>query len=138
MDWDKKTVYILTLVDVKGCKQKKQDEDVSRRSRYLVYHLKRTNHERIPVCKSMFLLTFGIGEKTVYTWNDNANTGIPKRLTKRQIKSRAPEKVTFANDFLKHLPKMPLHYSRSSTSKQYLEPTFNSFCKLYNEYVESS
>ena len=30
MDWDQKKVYILTLVDVKGCKQKKQDEDVSR------------------------------------------------------------------------------------------------------------
>lgn len=38
--------------------------------------------------------------------------------------------------FLESIPRMESHYCRSSTSKTYLEPVFNSLTCLYKEYVK--
>lgn len=70
----------MSLVDILDVKERKQDKEVSRRRRFMRYHLKK-NDERVPVCIAMFLNTLGIGERTVYFWVDHADSEIPRKLT---------------------------------------------------------
>lgn len=78
----------------------------------------------------------------VTNWVKESKGGMSES-TKERITSR-PKRQTAANvsrtyleDFLDELPKLPSHYCRQSTSKNYLEPTFsNTMSDIYREYVK--
>jgi len=83
LDWHGKRVLVSSLVD-----RKIIEGDTKRRTMSCTYHLKYKG-TKVPVCKSMFLSTLGIGEKMMYGWlNDtNPNAGTPNRPeTKRRGK----------------------------------------------------
>ena len=55
----------------------------------------------------------------------------------QQIKKRShkDEKASAsAKQFLESLPKLPSHYCRADTNKQYLEPVYETYILLYREY----
>ena len=127
MSWSEKKVYVVNLVE------RVRTPDGSKRREYLYKYFLRIGESRLTVCKEMFLATLGIGEKMMYEWIKNVDYGMPspprdnenenERNAKREVKE-------FARQFLGSLPKVPSHYCRASTSREYIEPTFTSFADL--------
>lgn len=129
MDWSRneKRIYAVNLIEKSEVAQR-TTEGNSRRNFSNRYHLWQGN-EWLPVCKGMFTSTLGISEKTIHNWINDANCGVPK-----SPETPGPKKTNAINKerrqsavlYLESLPKVPLHYCRASTSKQYLEPLFSS------------
>lgn len=127
MDWDERKIYVAGLVDSTPVERRRSAAENSRRSTTLSYHLK-VGGERKMVCKTMFLATLGIGEWSVQHW---VQVGEPKEKTRRIPRNEAHESL---RAFLRDLPKVPSHYCRSSSSKMYLEPVFQSISDLHRVY----
>ncbi|XP_051746313.1 uncharacterized protein LOC127510601 isoform X1 [Ctenopharyngodon idella] len=127
MNWEEKKMYVRSLVDVIPVKRRRGSEN-SRRSSTLNFFLK-VDGQRRRVCKSLFLATLGLGEWSALNWvQDTGNTQQNAALCHRR------EAQEFMKSFLQDLPKVPSHFCRSSTSKQYLEPVFKSVIDVYNVY----
>ena len=126
MNWEEKRMYVSGLVDDIPVQRRRGSEN-SRRSSTFVFFL-RVNGQRLRVCRSMFLATLGIGAWSAQNWVQDTDT------TKKKTTSQHREAHEFIRSFLKDLPKVPSHYCRSSTSKQYLEPVFQSMADLHKEY----
>lgn len=124
-------VNVLLLVDILDAKE----VSTFRRSRSIRYHLKK-NLKGFPDAKACSFDTLGLGERTVYFWLiDHADDGLPRKPTERQQAARDPAKIESATEFFQILPKMPFHYCRSSSSKEYLEAMFNDSEKLSKNFV---
>ncbi|CAG9818856.1 unnamed protein product [Phaedon cochleariae] len=137
LDWKQRKLYIQLLVNVKTTRRHRHRlvEAESRRKYSWKYHLKKSD-ERIPVCKTMFLNTLGIGERMVMNWKQ-AELSEGKSL-KSEIDN---DNSTVRNDlkenlrlFFREIPKTESHYCRASSSKLYLEPNWTSKSALYNLY----
>lgn len=61
MDWEQRKVFVSSLVDCHVATRKRTQENNSRRSTTLIYHLKNGGTRR-QVCKKTFLNTFDLGE----------------------------------------------------------------------------
>lgn len=133
LTWDMKRTYISNLVDSVAAKRKKEN---SRRNDTLVYSLKK-GKEKVRVCKKMFLSTLGVKEWTVRECSKKQfgiHIADGDNSFNKRARNVSKEKKALLQQFLDELPKMPSHYCRSSTSKLYLEPTFQSKLELYREY----
>lgn len=77
----------------------------------------------IPVCKQVFLRTFDLKEWSVLNLIKGDNEfGIPKKTTNPKPNNCLNKiKMNHIESFLKNLPKMPSHYCRPNTEKQYLD-----------------
>ncbi|MES9905049.1 MAG: hypothetical protein ABW168_20530 [Sedimenticola sp.] len=133
LNWDERKVYVISLVKLVPIAKK--IDGPGRRGVTYKYYLKKNDTLHI-VCKHMFLSTLGIGERTIYEWLKDTDHGIPE---KPERKTRDPSEGhrkarEYAEKYLESLPKLPSHYCRSSSSKLYLEPVFESFSVLYSEY----
>ncbi|CAG4954258.1 unnamed protein product [Parnassius apollo] len=84
-----------------------------------------------------FLKTLGLKESTVRCWVASSEHGIAKTITNDINEERTIKKddVAFLKQFFASLPKMPSHYCRASTSKQYLEPIIDDKTALYRLYT---
>ncbi|XP_073683740.1 uncharacterized protein [Garra rufa] len=127
MNWEEKKTYVRGLVDVMPVMRRRGCEN-SRRVSTLIYFLK-VDGQRRRVCKSLFLATLGIGDWSALNWvqdtgNTPQNTAANLRLDDRE----------FMKSFLQDLPKVAFCYCGSLTSKQYLEPVFQSMTSLYKVY----
>ncbi|KAK6182966.1 hypothetical protein SNE40_010529 [Patella caerulea] len=136
MDWNEKKIFLNGLVH-RECVQErtveKGDTDYRKKGSYK-YFLKKDN-QKLQVCKAMFLSTFCLGEKTVYAWIANIDdNGIPIKSTNSRRSTGDTIKADSAKEFLQNLPKLPSHYCRSSSSKNYLEPVFATGTELYRVY----
>ena len=137
MDWKQKKVYVVNLVD--KCAVKRRTTERARKKVSYKYFLK-LNDERVQVCKEMFLSTLGLNEKMVYQWLETGESGVPTDVNieglpdKSGRGGRTSEAMEHARQYLNDLPKLPSHYCRSSTSKQYLEPVFVTLQQLHTEY----
>lgn len=133
LTWDMKHTYISSLVDYVPSKRMKEN---SRRKGTLIYFLKRGT-QKLRVCKRMFLSTLNVNEWTVREYSRKV-----RGISEAAQNVYNPRRNRYSNDkrratlhaFIEELPKMPSHYCRSSTSKLYLEPTFQSKAELYREY----
>ena len=134
MSWDEKRMYVRGLVEQNPVLERKVAGE-SRRKNSFHYFLN-TDQGRVRVCKQFFLSTLCLGEASVYKWLAEDDLG--KHETPFEpMRGRAKdvERAT-ASSFLDSLPKMPSHYCRSSSTRQYLEPTFASRAELYRCYKE--
>ncbi|XP_031338517.1 uncharacterized protein LOC116167318 [Photinus pyralis] len=133
LTWDMKRTYLSSLVDYVPSKRMKEN---SRRKGTLIYYLKKGT-QKLRVCKKMFLSTLNVNEWIVREYSKKLHG-----ITEAEENVLHPRRNRHSNDqrritmqtFLEELPKMPSHYCRSSTSKLYLEPTFQSKAELYREY----
>lgn len=105
--------------------------------------------EKVRVCKTKFLNTFDLGERSVRSWilksplnnseasdentvdnlepiNESANLKLPS--------SKDTEKRNEIRQFLESLPKMESHYCQVSSALKYLEPIWESKQQLFREY----
>ncbi|XP_062387011.1 uncharacterized protein LOC134076007 [Sardina pilchardus] len=78
------------------------------------------------------------GEWSALNW---AKEGHTQSHTEGQTHSNTCRSVAgheFIRSFLHDLPKVPSHYCRSTTSKQYLEPVFQSIADLYAVFCHAA
>ncbi|CAH1155702.1 unnamed protein product [Phaedon cochleariae] len=137
LTWDMKKTYVSTLIDVKETKRPITEN--SRRAHSFEYHLKYRT-KILQVCRKTFLNTLGLKESMVHKWcikaesgmhigKDDINLPLRRRITEGKASS-----LKAMTDFLKSIPKMESHYCRSSTSKLYVEPIYQSKMDLYRAY----
>ena len=91
------------------------------------------------VCKVLFLATFDLGEFSVRDWVLQSIHGAPsspfdKPETTNNKKDSDNARKLQLREFLTRIPKMESHYCRADTSKQYLEPVWESKRSVFNEY----
>lgn len=135
MSWDQRKMFVCCHVTPVEKKVTKNPQ--STRSKTLGYYLTIEN-VRHQVCKKMFLNTLGIKEWFLRYWLEKTNSAMPSHSDHSRNISHARKKADgheYAENFLKSLPKMPSHYCRASTSRQYLEPLFQNLTDLYKEYT---
>jgi len=117
---------LAVMVEVKWKKS-----DPGRKQCTIKYHLKR-GEERLQVCKSMFLSTVQDGIK-------KAEDGIvpaSNHHSMPQMNRSTHQLRQNIREFLNDLPKLPLHYCRSSTTKLFSEPHIRSLTDVYKVYKE--
>ena len=138
MNWEQRKMYVSGLVNSKEVASRRdKTSSESRRQLSLEYHL-RLGSSRLPVCKVMFLSTLNLGELSVRNWSTANTDGIHQAAAKKSSAARKSTAHTDARervkDFLIKLPKLPSHYCRSSSSKEYLEPHFQSLAEVYRAF----
>ncbi|GFO42950.1 hypothetical protein PoB_006945500, partial [Plakobranchus ocellatus] len=125
-----KKVFVRGMVERDVPKEGKLGE--SRRSLTMKYYLEVNKGSKLRVCKSFFLSTTGLCN----WWLHNALTEEieqTKEATRNRVEPQEGSKRL--QQWLTDLPKLPSHYSRQSSKKLYLEPTFQSYLELYRRYV---
>lgn len=100
------------------------------------------NDEEIKVCKTMFLSTLGIGESWVGSaWNhlnpDKGNTVSPDKRGRHNAHPIAitPEKIETVKEHIKLFPRVPSHYCRKDSEREYLERGLSGE-KMAKQYVK--
>ncbi|XP_045540071.1 uncharacterized protein LOC123722410 [Papilio machaon] len=131
MSWEQRKTFVCCHVIANDKKVTKNPE--STRFKTLAYFLTIENI-RYQVCKKMFLNTLGIKDWFVRYWLEKTNSAMPPHSQKEIHSKKKQAAHVFAEEFLNSLPKMPSHYCRSSTSRQYLEPLFQNMAQLYKEF----
>ena len=119
----------------------------SRREFTVQYFLTNERYEKIQVCKPMFRLTFGIGEKRCRTvlekkHSDDLYTVKFKHRNSGHSPNNKIKIETEMNmiDFIKMFPTVPSHYRRKESKKFYIEGALNAekMFKIYeDEYGET-
>lgn len=139
--WNEKRLLISTLVlqyKPRNIRNRKVGNR-SRRNKSLRYHLK-MDDKILPVCKTMFLTTYGVSQKMVYTALATFQTeNIEQRKISKlqnQEKRIALRRKSSSRVFLSELNKVESHFCRKHTSKLYLEPLWQSKMELYRTYEE--
>lgn len=111
------------------------------RNRTVIYYLPLKNNtgliKRIKVCKTMFLNTLGIKERTVYTVIDkynkgNAITDLRGKHANRPHKTRSDTEQSVI-EHIKSFPCIESHYLRQKTNRQYLSQDLN-ISKMHRLY----
>lgn len=134
MTWKERKMYIKGLVDTVPIQRRRGDAEQSNRSHTFHYHFS-IEGQRQEICKAMFLNTLSIGEWSVRSWVlKKSHPTSQKELSSRGGNDKGLRKS--ASDFFSKLPKMESHYCRSTSSKLYLEPNWQSKAALYNQYKE--
>ena len=134
MDWDQRKVYVTSIVDVIG----KGSGSETRRAHTINWHLKH-EEKRLQVCKNMFLSTLGIGEWMARNWVLAGKHGMCETSRHKKTPSKSHADIggrTVVRNFLESLPKLPSHYCRASSEKQYLEPLITSKSQLHRLYED--
>ena len=135
MNYQQRQVYVSSLVDITEVKQRRSDSENPRKSRTYTYHLI-VEGERKCVCKTMFLHTFDISQWCVQSWTAKSqDTGRMHRQTREATRTFGVSKQRKnTQSFLSQLPKLPSHYCRQNTNKEYLEEEIGGMTKLYDMF----
>jgi len=133
LDWGQRKVYVASLADMRDVKRKKVED--LRRQCSITYYL-RKNGKRLKVCREIFLSTLCLGEWSVRNWAMSSVDGMHSNTKERPAPAtnrhnEVLEKRELVRKFLSDLPKLPSHYCKASTSKEYLEPHFQSVAEVY-------
>lgn len=142
--WDSRKVHVRSLVTVSAPQHRRisSDENSRKGTSFKYFLMLRSDNsvKRIHVCKVMFMRTLAIGQRQLRDWL----TEVPSVMM-NPVSAPAPpqpgndelEEVNSIVEFFDKLPKVESHYCRSSTTKKYLEPIWNSVTgDLYTEYLQ--
>ena len=141
MDWDLRKLFIASMVDEteinRKRKTKSSDEKQPRKQCTFQYYLKKGD-DTLQVCKTVFLSTLCIGEWSLRNWMKHAQDGMVRTRKDQplpQMNSSSGELREDIRKLLADLPKLPSHYCRTSSSKLYLEPCFQSISEVYRVFT---
>lgn len=138
MNWEQRRSFITSHVNKIPKKMTKNPESSKRTdSRTYVLTIDNVRHQ---VCKKMFLATLGIKDWFIRYWLTKTDCAMPPDSSTSTSNRRNPKKIEdhkYIEKFLADLPKMPSHYCRAKTSREYLEPVFTNMTQLYKTYKEN-
>nr|CAH7721344.1 unnamed protein product [Callosobruchus chinensis] len=139
--------------------------DLTRQRNFLIHHVTKENvkrktvstksrrtctlryfftvgNNRLPVCKTFFLNTLGISERSVQTaLHKTSEVGMlekEKRGGRQRCQKVLNEEQDMRNKISDHIdryPKMESHYCRAKTSRMYLHPDLT-LQKMYDMFIE--
>jgi hypothetical protein len=112
--------------------RKRTKAENSRRTYSVQYHLVRGT-DRIRDCKTFYLTTLDISAKRIeyfYSREEGFDDQRGKH-SKNKVSEKERERI---RQHIRSFPRIPSHYCRSSTTKEFLEATL-SVSKMYNLYV---
>lgn len=133
-------LYVRSLVSVYAPQHRRSSSIDSRKDKAFKYFLSlKDNAKRVHVCKQMFMKTLCIGQRQLRDWvvpNKDATESSIMSQNGNECNARTQNNATDSiREFFDSLPKVESHYCRSSSSKLYLEPIWNSVHgDLYAEY----
>nr|CAI5822941.1 unnamed protein product [Callosobruchus analis] len=134
-----KKLFLLanTTKQVPERRRKSKCEDNSKKKASFHFYFT-IDSKRIQVCKSYFLGTLSISQKSIYTvYMNSRNVGntparsVQGKHTKHSIPEDAKQLI---RDHIESVPKIDSHYCRADTTRQYMESSLN-IAKLYKLYV---
>lgn len=146
MTWEQKKIFVVNHVDISKPTRRRTENQETQKSSTFKYFLKDAT-TKMRVCKSMFLSTLSLGEWSVRSWCQNSTCGtLPsvdvvnaRRSSNREANGtilKNVEQRKFLETWLDNLPKLPSHYARRDTNKQYIEDSFiKSKSELYKRYT---
>ncbi|KAK3731892.1 hypothetical protein RRG08_043227 [Elysia crispata] len=131
MSWPQREILVKSLVHKCNVGRHRVQQSESGRQNTLKYNLN-IGSGLVPVCKKMFLSTTGITQHFIRTnVCDTKESGPEEHQPKPSASS---SNRTAIKEFLASLATMPAHYCRKSSSKKYIERSFNSKMEVYQEY----
>lgn len=126
MNWEQRRSFITSHVN-KVPKNITKNPESSKKTDSRIYVLTIDN-ARHQVCKKMFLVTLGIKDWFFRYWLTKTDCAMRSDLSTSTSNRRNREKIKnhkYVEKFLVGLPKMPSHYCRAKTSREYLKPIFS-------------
>lgn len=159
-NWDEKKAYVCGLVSTRGInrRRKSNSKAVTAQKKNLGHDifLKKKDGIKVRVCRQFFLGTLDLGEDTFKRWtkpldeklsdddfdsaDDLENIKTPvlpsPAAKKRGRKHETSPSFLPLTEWIDALPKVPSHYCRASTSRVYVESTFNSRNHMYHVYSQ--
>lgn len=138
-----KWLYLQSLV-IQVAKISNAENAQSKRQHSRKYYLPLKNDvqsdkDRVQVCKVMFLATFDLCESQVSTAEKKKALGSPDDKRGKNVKRPMPINESLKNsvrDHIKSLPKMPAHYTRANSQKEYLVGSIESVSQLHEMYQD--
>ncbi|GFN74480.1 hypothetical protein PoB_000098600 [Plakobranchus ocellatus] len=130
MSWLQKEVLVKSLVHKCDVKRHRVDQSEPNRKNTLKYSLN-NGSGLIPVCKKMFLSTTGLTQHYIRTKVCDSPSSPSHEKEPKSSSSRSAIK-----EFLASLPSVPSHYCRKSSTKKYLESSFNSKADIFRLYKD--
>ncbi|CAH1099611.1 unnamed protein product [Psylliodes chrysocephalus] len=142
LTWDQKKMFVINNVEKTEPKRRKTENKETQKSNSFFYYL-RIDGKPLRVCKKMFLNTLCIGEWSVRNWCNNEDNGMvasSAEVNDRRKNSQEPklcERRKFLENWFDKLPKIPSHYARADSKKEYIEDNIvKNKSQLYKRYVE--
>ena len=132
MNWKEKHSYIASLMVANEPKQR-ITEDLSRKFSFS-YFLE-FEGKQFQVCRTTFIHTFNISCWQAHNWKLNSIKRNERAAAVKQEKKKSAGRAT-AETFLKSLPKLPSHYCRSTSNKEYLYDEIPNKSSLYKLFVK--
>ncbi|KAK3106388.1 hypothetical protein FSP39_018992 [Pinctada imbricata] len=133
-DTQKNTFYAKTT-DRKD-KDRKRTTSTSSRRAYSYSYFFTKGDEKIRVCKTFYLSTLDISQRRIQYHQEHKQTDFADqrgKFTKVEIDPSVRESV---KRHIRSFPRMPSHYARKNTSKEFLESELT-MKKMYDLYVQS-
>lgn len=138
-DHSKKYDFIIRYVTEKSSLEKGNDDVENKRNYTRTYSIS-SRTEDIVVCKTMFLNTLDISKRMVTTVLGKLRKGEQCLTDKRGKFKNQPntlneEKTASVKEHINLFPRVPSHYTRKDSSREYLEENL-SLSIMYNLYTE--
>jgi hypothetical protein len=125
----------------------KNDEapDMTKKTRRAVFHkyfFYTVSGEKIPVCKCMFMATLGIWDtwiKSAYSHinEEKGNVSTPDKRGRHHnhtSSAKTPAKIESVLEHVNLFPRVPAHYTRLRSKREYLETNVKSLAKMARLY----
>lgn len=139
--WDGKRAYICGLVDTRKPYKRRSNMGQSRKGNSFDCYLHDKQGIKIRVCRTFFLNTLALGRDTFNRWlkeglastiGDDTREAEPNSKKNQKNKQMRQSVI----EWLEIIPKVPSHYCRSSSSRVYVESTFQSKRHMHSIYEE--
>jgi len=139
MSWSEKKLFVQMLLQPIQVQRRRPSNAINTRKREKTFNFflpQSDTNTHIRVCKTMFLNTLSIGAATLKSWGKSVCPIQPPESPvkrKRNIERRTHENMV---SFLQTLPKLPSHYCRARSNKEYLQESFTSKIDVFNLWKE--
>lgn len=130
------TAHIRSIHVQRPKAEAKKNRSVSR-----AYFLKNSTGQELRVCLKFFCATFAVSTKMVqYTMQNTSplsrfHMTVDNRKGRRAHNVTPPEDIDFAKKHIDSFPRVPAHYCRKDSKREYLSSELN-FSLIYRLYVE--
>ena len=126
---------------IKQVEVKRRNSKAVKSRKFSYQYTFQNSSDVVRVCQNFFLKTLDISERRVYWFFKNKidlTTGVPKSPIKgRHIKqSTSNEKEHEVRSHIESFPRVPSHYCRQNSQKEYLDTSLN-VRKMYSLYKEN-
>lgn len=139
LDRNSQRSYLSNLIDVVNS-QRSRTSGPSRRQVTTLYRLRDEEGTAVPVCKSTFQDTFGLGRGELDVLREKTKLGIDTTKDKRggryNVKYTTSDRDLIV-DFIMLFPRDSSHYGRKDSNKEYLSSNL-SYQKWFDEFTQKN